>query len=205
MDKNSLPYTIVFSFVITFLLVFLLALANTSTLEIVEQNQRVRESSSVLNALGVSFNPNNPQEILAQYRSLERTEFNGQIVYMTEVNGNIVYALPYRGTGVWGPIDVVLGFKGDLSRFTGITIVGHSETPGLGARIEEPWFQEQFVDQRIPETGSIAVVRGSGTGDTNKDNYQIDSITGATGTSNGMRALIANAVDTMRQFVGGNS
>jgi Na+-transporting NADH:ubiquinone oxidoreductase subunit C len=205
MDKNSLPYTIVFSFVITFLLVFLLALANTSTLEIVEQNQRVRESSAVLNALGVSFNPNSPQEILTQYRTLERSEFNGQIIYKTEVEGNLVYALPFTGSGVWGPIDVVLGFRGDLSRFTGITIVGHSETPGLGARIEESWFREQFVNQRIPETGSIDVVRGSGTGDTNKDNYQIDSITGATGTSNRMRALIANAVDTMRQFVGGNS
>ncbi len=206
MNKNGLVYTIVFSFGITFILVFLLALANESTIEIVEQNERVNEYSAVLNALGIDFDPRSPQDIIAKYGEIERVALDdGSLYYRAQVGGQNLIALPYRGAGIWGTIEIVIGMKADLTRFTGLTIVSHSETPGLGARIEESWFTDQFVNQRIPETGSIDFVRGAGTGDTDKDNTQVDAITGATGTSNSMRRIIASGLDKIRGIVGGNS
>lgn len=51
--KNSLPYTIVFSFIVTFVFVLVLALANESTLDQVKINKRIADNASILSALQI--------------------------------------------------------------------------------------------------------------------------------------------------------
>jgi Na+-transporting NADH:ubiquinone oxidoreductase subunit C len=54
------------------------------------------------------------------------------------------YAFAFRGLGFWAPIEGLLALTPDLERSVGLVIVQHSETPGLGGRIAEPLFTEQF-------------------------------------------------------------
>ncbi len=71
--------------------------------------------------------------------------------------------------GYGGNIDILMGV--DITgKITGIEILSMSETPGLGARIEEPAFKKQFVGKTLENT-KWAV---------KKDGGDIDQITGAT-------------------------
>ena len=71
--------------------------------------------------------------------------------------------------GYGGNIDILMGV--DMQgKITGIEILSMAETPGLGARIEEPAFKNQFVGRTLKNTRWAV----------KKDGGDIDQITGAT-------------------------
>ncbi|MCD8037145.1 MAG: RnfABCDGE type electron transport complex subunit G [Clostridiales bacterium] len=101
-----------------------------------------------------------------------------------EVLGYVVEVLP---NGFGGSIDLMVGVDLD-GVVTGISVLSHSESAGLGARATEDWFQEQFVGMTAP----VAVA---------KDGGEVEAITSATITSRavstGVNAAIGWAVDYM--------
>lgn len=110
-------------------------------------------------------------------------------VFLLRDGGRITLALlPVTGQGYGGRIDAILALRGDMNTVAGIAITGHSETPGLGARIDEPAWQAGFAGTllRDPE-GQIrfSVARGPATGP-----YEVDGITGATRTGNGVTGMV---------------
>jgi electron transport complex protein RnfG len=97
----------------------------------------------------------------------------------------IGYAFLALGTGYSSTIRTLVGID-KAGAILGIKILFQQETPGLGTRCEEirsgettPWWQDQFI--RKPSLG-IAV---------DKDNGEIESITGATITSRAITNSIA--------------
>lgn len=93
------------------------------------------------------------------------------------------YGFEFQGYGFWAPIRAILAVTPDLTRTAGLVILEQSETPGLGGRIEEPVFTEQFrrgVTVAPPAQGPW--VRMGAPGAPNPDGRQIDAITGATQT-----------------------
>lgn len=102
-----------------------------------------------------------------------------------EAGATAGWVVTRTGAGLWGDITVVVGFAADRERLTGIEFLKQSETPGLGARIAERWFTEQFRGKRGPFTTV-------GEGEPSAEN-QFDAITGATSTSNAVRDIL-NAV-----------
>ena len=96
--------------------------------------------------------------------------------------------LPVHGYGLWGTMYGFLTLESDLNTVKGISWYEHKETPGLGARIEEPEWREKW--QRIhayDENGEVAT--GVTKAGQSKDNW-VDGISGATLTSVGVRNLI---------------
>ncbi len=96
-------------------------------------------------------------------------------------------------TGYHGPIDVMVGFdpKGKIS---GISIMTHSETPGLGARIVEPAFTKQFKGLTL--SGDLNLTAKGG---------KIDSVSGATHSSEGTVEAVRKALElfpTVKKEVG---
>lgn len=99
-----------------------------------------------------------------------------------------VVLLPVSGAGYNGRIDAVLALRGDTTTIAGLAITGHSETPGLGARIEEPAWLSEFPGTRTrgPDGAlRFAVARGDAASE-----YEVDGITGATRTSNAVTQMI---------------
>lgn len=83
------------------------------------------------------------------------------------------WGLRVAGRGYGGPIQLVLGLD-STGKVTGVTILSMSETPGLGTKVQsEEWFLEQF--KGLPE--------GFGQQDIKK----LDSISGSTKSSRGVR------------------
>ena len=74
----------------------------------------------------------------------------------------------------------------DAGVFGQLRILEHNETPGLGARIEEAWFQRQMAGKTGP-----FVLKPEGT--RSEAPTEIDAITGATLSSAAVRDIL-NAV-----------
>ncbi|MBY5973700.1 FMN-binding protein [Ferrimonas balearica] len=110
-------------------------------------------------------------------------------IYLLRSEGEVsLLLLPFSGQGYNGRIDGILALKGDMHTIAGLTITGQSETPGLGARIEEPAWQASFNGvETTDDSGEIrfAVARGPASTE-----YEVDGITGATRTSSAMTRII---------------
>lgn len=112
-----------------------------------------------------------------------------QVYLLRDAEGKISLAiLPISGAGYNGLIDAILAVEGDMNTIAGLAITNQSETPGLGARIEEPAWLAQFPGTRLADDAGrlrFAVARGSSASD-----YEVDGITGATRTSNAITRMV---------------
>ncbi len=96
--------------------------------------------------------------------------------------------LPIYGAGYQSTLHAYLALRGDLNTVAALKIVEQGETPGIGARIEEPAWQKLWPGKQIAdENGAIrlAVVRGAAT-----SRFEVDGITGATRSSNGVSNMV---------------
>lgn len=94
----------------------------------------------------------------------------------SEDDSEVGYAIKTATPGYGGDVEVITGISLD-GKITGIKVVRHQETPGLGANATTPEFQEQFIDKSV-ENEVIVVKSNPG-----NDN-EIQALTGATITSN---------------------
>lgn len=112
-----------------------------------------------------------------------------QIYLLRDDSGDVSLAiLPISGSGYNGPIDAILALEDDMTTIAGLAITEQSETPGLGARIEEPAWLSQFRGTKVSDaSGEIrfAVARG-----VSGNEYEVDGITGATRTSNAITRMV---------------
>jgi Na+-transporting NADH:ubiquinone oxidoreductase subunit C len=202
MKKDSILYTVVFSFIVTFLFVFLLAVANESTSGIVQRNQELARQKAVLSAMAVPFKTD--EEVRTLYGSIETVEKEGVKLFKGTQGGKPVYAKEFSGSGLWGTITGILAVDESVSQIVGIQIVSHNETPGLGGRVADPWFKEQFRGLKV-KNGKIQVTYGSeaGSGKANKEEGIADGITGASRTSQSMDTILNSELSVLKKLLGG--
>jgi electron transport complex protein RnfG len=89
--------------------------------------------------------------------------------------------------GYHGPIEVMVGVDPE-GTLTGISIMTHSETPGLGARIVEPEFTEQFAGLDL-ETTKLSAEGG-----------KVDAVSGATFSTLGVITAVDDALEQFPQI-----
>lgn len=113
-------------------------------------------------------------------------------LYVYRQNGTTRYIVPMRGNGLWGPIGAFLALESDLTSIYSVAFEHEKETPGLGAEIDTPMFEDRYKQKRIfREDGTlapVAVLRGAGT-DTRNLPHAVDGLTGATMTLNGVTSM----------------
>ena len=103
-----------------------------------------------------------------------------------------VVIMPVSGKGLWSSLFGYFAIDAsDYSTVKGITFYAHGETPGLGAEISKKWFQDNFVNKKIYDSNNNfkSIIVAKGKADSNSD-YEVDGISGATITSNGVTTLI---------------
>jgi Na+-transporting NADH:ubiquinone oxidoreductase subunit C len=114
---------------------------------------------------------------------------NQSPVYLLQKDGDLkLIVLPVYGAGYQSTIRAALAIEADLVTIAALAIVEQGDTPGFGARIEEPEWLALWPGKKIAdETGTIRIelVRGGAS-----TPYQVDGISGATRTSNGITNLL---------------
>ena len=120
---------------------------------------------------------------------LKRRENIGTIyVWVDEQNDIEKLVLPIRGYGLWGTLYGYLSLDSDLNTVRGIEYYDHKETPGLGGEVDNPNWKSDWYGKRVyNDDGSVALYVTKGASSTD---YEIDGISGATLTTNGVSNMI---------------
>lgn len=128
-------------------------------------------------------------------------------VFVGSNDGDTVYAIPVFGKGLWSTLYGYLALQQDLDTVAGITFYKHGETAGLGAEIDQAWFQDNFVGKKVfegNELRSIEVVKGK-VGDVYSDaadhTYAVDGISGASMTGRGVTNLLDEKLNIYAPYI----
>ena len=130
---------------------------------------------------------NNPNEEMFR---LPTGEGDSLEIYPAKKEGEIVgYAVnTYTNTGFSGYINLMAGFKPD-GTIINISVLTQKETPGLGTKMSDPGFKDQFND-RNPSEFQLKV---------KKDGGPVDAITAATISSRAFCDAVQRAYNTLQK------
>ncbi|MBC7186447.1 MAG: FMN-binding protein [Calditrichaeota bacterium] len=157
----------------------------------VQINQEKKLKRMVLDAFSIPYDEANLLEVFAGSVEVVTGPSGAYYRAYEMKNGVKTYtgvAFELSGPGFWAPIRVILALDEDLQTVRGFKVVEQAETPGLGGRMNEPWFQEQFKGKKI--VPALHVVHGTKASGPN----EVDAITGATETSKALDRIISRGV-----------
>jgi len=227
LDPNKSPtYVILFAAVVSGAFTCAIMALHVATEPVVEANQKLLRQKALVELFGLgdvgelsavqiaslvethiyetTINAGSDLEtpLLAAFKQPLAIEGRGQID-IRDKEGVLGYAFPISGVGFWARIDGYLAVTPDLSHVLGIVFTTHSETPGLGGRITEPAFREQFkgLPVTLPDSGGrfIYIERTSPRPSDPRHKRHVDAITGATGTSTAVDEFLNRDIGRIRR------
>ncbi len=107
---------------------------------------------------------------------------------------SVGYSVAYSGNGFQGKIRMMIGLSPDLEKITALEILEQVETPGLGTRVTEDPFRNQF--KGLETSPQINWVKGVAPSKPN----EIQAITGATISSKAVVAIMNEGISKMREL-----
>ena len=130
---------------------------------------------------------NNPNDEMFR---LPTGEGDSLEVYPAKKDGTIIgYAVnTYTNNGFSGNISLMAGFRPD-GTIINISVLEQKETPGLGTKMTEPEFKDQF-NNKNPADFELKVIKDGGT---------VDAITAATISSRAFCDAVSRAYNTLKK------
>lgn len=123
-------------------------------------------------------------------------------VYVCLTDDGQKYILPVYGAGLWGPIWGYVSFDSNGQTIYGAYFAHQGETPGLGAEIEKPKFQDQFEGKQIfSSSGQFTGVAVSKAGQAPEGKASVNAISGGTITSQGVERMLDNCLKPYSAFL----
>lgn len=186
-----------FIFVIAFLFAGVTSGVNMALSKRIKLNEETRVNKQLLEALGIPFSDRSSPEKIQEIKSkrVKSALLGNERLFaaITEQGSIDRFAFPVSGKGLWGAIHGLLAVNKDLTRVEGLIFTSHVETPGLGARIDEQWFRDQFQGIDLQRKASEDKFLKMGPGNRESVN-RVDSITGATITSMSVEKMLNEAI-----------
>ncbi len=122
-------------------------------------------------------------------------------VFECETSSGIKYIVPVYGAGLWGPIWGYVAFDANGNTIYGAYFAHQGETPGLGAEIEKPKFQEQFHNKDIfAPDGQFQSVKVVKKGQEPATGAYVNAISGGTITSQGVSKMLENSLEPYTEY-----
>lgn len=229
MNKQGNTYTILYASVMVIIVAALLAIVSQSLKPMQQANIEIDKKKQILSSVNIESTAKNAVELYNQYIvNSYVVDANGAVVegadaFTVDVasqvkkeyaerqlpifearldNGDTTYIMPIYGAGLWGPIWGYISVAADGNTIYGSYFAHQGETPGLGAEIEKPDFQSQFVGKHLfieGEMKPVAVMK-VGQKPTNGAEY-VDAVSGGTITSKGVQDMIENSLLPYNAFL----
>ena len=188
---RSRIWTVTFLVMVVCASTAMLGAVYTRTEPRVRRNERIKVQRSILEVFHIPFEENSIEEVFAL--SVDTQDLVGRSLYRSKDGG---VAVEISGAGVWGEMSALIALEHDLETVIGLKILKNVETPGLGGRISEDWFQDQFVGKKAePELRIVS------RGEAKKPN-EVDGITGATQTSEAFEKMLNSNIAALRRDMG---
>ena len=234
MKTNSNSYTIIYSAVIVVIVAFLLAFVFQGLKPQQDANVALDKKKQILNALNIRDLSNEVADktykevveadkiIDAQGRVLNAGKPGGEqagfkleskdykagrlALYVCKVNGQRKYVIPVYGMGLWGPISGYIALNEDKATVYGVYFNHESETAGLGAEIKDnaAW-QAKFQGKKLFAGGNDKAIALGVEKKVDAPATQVDAVTGATLTSNGVRDMLHEGLSKYLVFLNEHS
>ena len=125
----------------------------------------------------------------------------GRTVYECVAPGKEGVGFVAGGMGFWDRIECVVVLSPDLQNILNVQVLEQKETPGLGARIEEPWFTDQFKGLSLSWNDSQGQRVLVGANPAPNAANEVDAITGATQTSMALMRFFNEELDAFRPLL----
>lgn len=218
MNTNSNGYTIGYAAVMVIIVAFLLAFVSSVLKPTQDKNVELDKKKQILAAL--NQRGLEKDSIEATYDALVKSDLiinedgsvkaenggfnekNDLVVYVCEVEGAKKYVFPVTGKGLWGGLWGYIALNDDFQTVFGVYMSHESETAGLGSVIAEEKFQKKFDGKSVFAEGdaehvALTVVKA---GKVANDAVEVDGITGATLTCNGVAAMVNGGLQQYVNF-----
>lgn len=201
MKTNSNTYTLIYSSVMVIVVAFLLAFVYQALKPMQDANVALDLKKQILYSLNLRDLDNAQAERTYNEVVKREEQVDGNTFYVCEVDGKPKYVIPLKGMGLWGGISGFIAVNDDRQTVYGAYFNHESETAGLGAEIKDnrAW-QEKFRGKHLFKKGSadvaLAVKKKVDDPDT-----QVDAVTGATLTSNGVSDMLREGIEKYRPFL----
>ena len=226
MNTNSNSYTIIYASVMVIIVAFMLAFVSSSLKPIQDANVAIDKKSQILASLNIrGLEKSNIEaeydkvvvcdpiikadgavvnegaakdEAAFKLESKDVTDENMPL-YIANVDGATKYVIPVTGRGLWGGLWGYIALNEDCQTVFGAYMSHASETAGLGALLVEPWFHARFVGKKLfkgDDQVALTVVKA---GAVKEADYEVDGITGATLTTNGVANMVK---DGLQKYIG---
>lgn len=185
-----------------------------STVKTVEQNNRLIEQKALVELFGLGnvkiLSKDQIGQIVAT--QIDRSETltdpqTGKTISLLKAYDSVArdhlvaYGFPFSGIGFWAEIKGYIAVDSALKKTVGMKVIEQTETPGLGGRIEEPFFVQPFkdgLDVTPPAPGKNYIYMGTAGSKPDPGTAQygrtFDAITGATQTSLAMSRMLNASV-----------
>lgn len=202
MKTNSNSYTIIYSAVLVIIVAFLLAIVYAGLKDRQDANVALDQKKQILYSLNIRQFQNDA-DAEAIYNKVVKPEakVDGQPIFYANVDGQQKYVIPMKGMGLWGGISGYIAINGDKRTVYGAYFNHESETAGLGAEIKDnqKW-QEQFQGKHLFKDGDTNTIALSVMKKKTDPETQVDAVTGATLTSNGVTNMLHDCLSKYTKF-----
>lgn len=231
-DTNSNAYTIIYASVVVVIVAFLLSFVSKALQGPSDANERIDKKKQILASLNIRDVENSQVE--AKYKEVivkdeiinstaavlkdgakqdndgfkvDKKEISATNLplYICSINGQIKYVIPLVGKGLWGTIWGYIALNEDCKTVYGSYFSHESETAGLGARITETEWQNKFKNKVITKDNSPEIaLTVTKSGKAQDQTCQVDGISGATLTSNGVNDMLKESLKKYQAFFAKN-
>lgn len=228
-NTNSNVYTVVYASVMVIIAAFLLAFVTSVLKDKQDANVANDKRGQILSSLNIR----NVEDVTGEYQKVILNDLvldvNGKVLqekggfdveskditakdpaskklplYVAKVNNDTIYVVPLYGRGLWGGISGYLALKKDFDTVYGAYFTHESETAGLGARIVEEEFQDKFKNKKAFADSTFQKVALSLSKKVEDKEHQVDAITGATLTSNGVSEMFLSSLQPYQKYFSAN-
>ena len=231
MKTNSNSYTIIYSIVLVLIVAFMLAFvfqalkpAQDANVQLDQQkqilfalnqdrdmtDQKARKlwkemiiADDIIDADGKLVETGKQGGTEAGFKLNSKDAKEGRLaLFRCKVDGETKYVIPIYGNGLWGPINCFIAINGDKTTVFGIYFNHESETAGLGAEIKDnaSW-QAKFKGKHLFAGNERQKISLSVLKKITDNNTQVDAVTGATLTSNGVTEMFQAEKGGLQPYV----
>ena len=230
MKTNSNSYTIIYSAVLVVIVAFLLAfvfqalkpmqdtnvaldkqkqilyslnIRNLDDASAAAKYKEVVVADEVIDASGKVTQPGAQGGTSAGFKLNSADYKAGRLaLYLCRVDGKTKYVIPVYGMGLWGPISGYIALNDDKATVYGAYFNHEGETAGLGAEIKDSQaWQEQFRGKKLFYGTDRSGIALSVVKKVDDASTQVDAVTGATLTSNGVTDMLKECLGKYMNFL----
>ncbi len=201
-NTNSNTYIILYSTVLVVIVAFLLAFVFKALKPAQDANVALDIKKQILYSLNIRGLDGAEAE--ARYNEVVKEEKTDgeQSFYRCEVKGETVYVVSMKGMGLWGGISGFIALHGQPVTVYGAYFNHESETAGLGSEIKDSQaWQEKFIGKRVFSNGTDGDVVLSVKKKVEDPSCEVDAVTGATLTSNGVDQMLKKGLQNAGQRI----